>query len=220
MNLEKIKVIIVDDHKIVRDGIASFTLGHKTIQVIGEAGDEDELMKLLERSEPDVVVMDISLPGKSGIELTEYLSNNYPEIKVLILSALDQELDILNSIKAGASGFLHKECEEKEFLYAIEKVFLGENYFSKRISAIIQQSFVKKTKESNEIETQEEALSVRELDVLKSLAIGCSDKIIADKLFISIRTVETHKKNIREKLKLNSTAELVIYAIKNNIIEI
>lgn len=216
--MEKIKVIVVDDHKIVRDGITSFTLGHETIQIIGEAGNESELLKLLEFDIPDVIVMDISLPGKNGIELTEYISKLYPHIKVLMLSAIDEGDTILASIEAGANGFLHKECEEKEFLYAIEILHLGENYYGQRISSIIQSSLIKKVQFQKM--QSEETLSIRELEVLKCLAHGCSDKKIADQLFISLRTVETHKKNIREKLQLNSTAELVIYAIKNNIIDL
>lgn len=216
--MEKIKVVIVDDHKIVRDGIISFTLGHESIQIIGEAGDEQELLELLENDTPDVIVMDISLPGKNGIELTAYISKHHPDVKVLMLSALDEGDTILASIEAGAKGFIHKECEEKEFLYAIEVLYLGENYFSKRISSILQSSLIKKV--HNQDNHIKENLSARELDVLKCLAQGCSDKKIAEQLFISLRTVETHKKNIREKLQINSTAELVIYAIKNNIIEI
>lgn len=218
--MEKIKVIIVDDHKIVRDGIISFTLGHEIIEIIGEAGKENELMNLLDQTIPDIIVMDISLPGKSGIELTDFITRQFPDIKILILSALDEEDTIVDAIEAGAKGFLHKECEEKEFLFAIQKIYNDENYFGKRISSIIQKSFVKKAKDSSFNDFTNRLLSNRELEVIQCLAKGCSDKKIAEKLYISLRTVETHKKNIREKLNINSTAELVIYAIKNNIIEL
>jgi len=218
--MSEIEVILVDDHKIVRDGIIAFTLGHKSIKIIGEAGNESDLLKLLEKHVPDVIVMDVSLPGKDGIEITKEILVKYPSIKVLMLSAWDNEKTIKDSVKAGAMGFLHKDCEQNEFLSAIEKIFLNQCYFGNHLSSLFQQLFIdKKNKMLLQYDTDEE-LTSREKEVLKYLAQGFGDKQIADVLFISKRTVETHKKHIREKLDLKTTAELVIYAIQNRIIDI
>lgn len=218
--MSKIKVIIVDDHKIVRDGIIAFTIGHPFIKIIGEAGNEKELFENLEKGIPDVIVMDVSLPEKDGIELTKMILSKHPDIKILMLSAWDGDKVIKDSIKAGATGFLHKDCEQNEFLSAIEKVSLNQGYFGNHISSVFQQFFLDNTQSIVDKKNLENELTHREVEVIKSLAEGLSDKEMADKLFISRRTVETHKKNIREKLNLNSTAELVKYAIKNRIIEL
>lgn len=215
--MNEIKVIIVDDHKIVRDGIMAFTFGHKTIKIVGEAGNEEELQNALQDQTPDVIVMDISLPGKDGVELTKEILSQHPEIKILMLSAWDNEKTIKDSIKAGAMGFLHKDCEQNEFLSAIEKISLNQCYFGSHLSALFQQIFMDNT--NNGLKWEEE-LSNRETEVLRHLALGLSDKQIADKLYISLRTIETHKKHIREKLNLKSTAELVLYAVKNRIIDL
>ena len=188
-----IKVILVDDHKIVRDGIMSFTIGHETIRIIGEAGDEFELRDLLESNTPDVIVMDISLPGKDGIALTSEILNEYPKLKILMLSASDDERTIKDSIKAGAMGFLHKDCEQNEFLSAIEKVSLNQCYFGNHLSTVYQQLFIENNGKKLMHGKNDDELTKREEEVLKHLASGLSDKEIADVLNVSETTINFHR---------------------------
>lgn len=219
--MKKIKVFIIDDHKIVREGIISFTLGQEEIVIVGDTGDGNDLAPLLDELSPDVVVMDVWLPGKNGIELTKFISENYPNISVLVLSAIEDEKLILESIEAGASAFLHKDCEEEEFLLAIKKVYDHEEYFNQKVLKIIQQKYLSNIRKKPELKMPDhQILTKRELEVIKLVSDGYRIKSIADTLFISQRTVETHKKNIHIKLKLDSTAELVKYAIKNKIVEL
>lgn len=214
-----IKVISVDDHKIVRDGIRAMLMSNKEIKLIGEASGKEELFCLLEKSMPDLLLLDIAMPGTSGIEITKELSQTYPNIKTLILSANKDEESILNSVQAGAHGFLHKDSSKHELISAIKAVYNDEGYFSENLSKIIYNSYIKKVKEPAK-KDKEPCLSERETDIIKLLGEGISYKEIADKLNISPRTVETHKSNILAKLNLNNTIELVKYAIKEGIIEL
>ncbi|MCK9617395.1 MAG: response regulator transcription factor [Lentimicrobiaceae bacterium] len=219
--MEKIKIILVDDHQIVRDGIKALLTGVPDLEVIGEASDAVELAELLKYKKPDILLLDISLPGMSGIEITRNLVLEHPEIKVLILSMYTNEDFIFNAIKTGAKGYLPKNTSQKEIIDAINAVYRGEEYFSESISNIILKSYIKKVKTGDEPEEITQAvLSKRELEILKHFAEGYSNQQIADKLFISIRTVESHKNHIMQKLKLNTTVDLIKFAIKNKIIEL
>lgn len=217
--MNTIKVISVDDHKIVRDGIRAMLMGNKEIKLIGEASGKDELLCLLENSMPDLLLLDIAMPGTSGIEITKELTQTHPNLKILMLSANKDEESILNSVHAGTHGFLHKDSSKRELITAIKAVYNNDGYFSENLSKIIYNSYIKKVKEPA-ITDQEPCLSERETDIIKLLGEGISHKEIADKLNISPRTVETHKSNILAKLNLNNTIELVKYAIKEGIIEL
>lgn len=217
--MTKIKVILVDDHAIVRDGIKSL-ISVEEIEVINEASTAAEFFSLLKIEQPDIAILDISLPDISGIEITKKLSAEFPAIKVIILSMHLNEDFIFNAVKAGAMAYLPKNTNRKELITAILKVADGEDYFTEPVSNIILKSYIKKAKSNPENELSENALSKRELEILKLFAEGKSNKEIADLLFISCRTVESHKNHIMQKLELKSTVELIKFAIKNNIIEI
>ncbi|MEZ5081941.1 MAG: response regulator transcription factor [Bacteroidales bacterium] len=217
--MTKIKVILVDDHAIVRDGIKSL-ISVEEIEVINEASSAAEFFCLLKTEQPDIAILDISLPDISGIEITKKLSAEFPAIKVIILSMHLNEDFIFNAVKAGAMAYLPKNTNRKELITAILKVAEGEDYFTEPVSNIILKSYIKKAKSNHENELRENALSKRELEILKLFAEGKSNKEIADLLFISCRTVESHKNHIMQKLELKSTVELIKFAIKNNIIEI
>jgi len=219
--MEKCKIIIIDDHQIVRDGIKTMLLGNPQIDVVGLGGNEEDLMTLLQEHSPHLIIMDLSLPGKSGIELTEYITINHPDIKVLILTTSSDEESIIASIEAGADGFLNKDTSLNELLSAIEQICNGEGYFSENITGIIYKSYINRIKRDKNYspETQKN-LTDREIDIIKVFSEGLTYKEIAARLNISVKTIETHKANILKKLELNNIIELVKYAIKNKIIRI
>ncbi|MBN2175714.1 MAG: response regulator transcription factor [Bacteroidales bacterium] len=216
--METINVILVDDHDIVRDGIRAL-IETDGIRVINEAPSAKEFFSLLKIKQPDIAILDISLPDISGIEITKILSVDYSSVKVIILSMHLNEDFIFNAVKAGARAYLPKNTTRNELVEAIHKVNSGEEYFSEPVSNIILRSYIKKAK-TNENEQVENALSKRELEILRLFAEGKSNKEIADMLFISSRTVESHKNHIMQKLGLKSTVELIKFAIKNHIVEI
>ncbi len=214
-----IRVVLVDDHNIVRDGIKSLIKGMKNIEVSGEASSGDELLKLLEHQVPDLIIMDISLPDISGIELTAMVCDKFPGPNVLMLSMYVDEDFIFNSLKAGAKGYLPKNTSRRELEDAINAIYLGEEYFSESVSNIILRSYVKKAK-STEDPKDIHSLSKREIEVLRLFAEGKSNQEIADTFCISIRTVESHKNHIMNKLELNNTIDLIKFAIRNKIVEV
>lgn len=217
----KISLALVDDHHLVRDGIKSLIEGVEHIDVVIEASNSDELLAKLEEVEPQIAIVDISLPGLSGIEITKTLGSRYPNIKVIILSMHTTQEFIFNAIKAGAKGYLPKNITQIELVDAIEGVNAGNEYFSKKISEIILKNYLKQIKNPDRVDVyQEQKLTSRESEILKLVAEGYSNQLIADKLYISVRTVESHKNHIMQKLELSSTVELVKYALKNKIIDI
>lgn len=215
--MPSIKIILTEDHQILRDGV-KVLIASENIEIAGEAASGAELWKLLETEQPDLILMDISLPDTSGIELTRELSQRRPEIKVLILSMYTDESFINQAIKAGAKGYLHKNTTREEMLTAIDSVYSGSDFYSENISKIILKSYIEKAKlKTDEITNPHEVLSKREIEILKMFAEGYINKEIADRLFISIRTVESHKNHIMQKLNLKTQVELVKFAIKHNL---
>lgn len=219
--MPNIKIMLVDDHQIVRDGIKALLESLENVQVIGEASNAKELLEKLKNCKPDIIVTDISMPDISGIELTKIIKEKeeFSGIKVLILSMFTNEDFIFNAIKAGANGYLPKNTTRRELFEAVNTIYNGDEYFSESISNIILKSYVKKA-QNEELTEKKESLSVRETEILKHFAQGLSNQEIADKLFISIRTVESHKNHIMQKLELKSTVDLIKFAIKNKIIEL
>jgi DNA-binding NarL/FixJ family response regulator len=218
--LKEAKIIIVDDHQLVRDGIKSLISTAKNIEICGEASSAAELFEIITTVDANLVILDISLPDMSGIEITKKIIKEYPGINVLILSMHVNEEFVFNAIKAGAKGYLPKNTTRKELLEAIYTIIRDEEYFSEQISNLILKSYIKKAKQGNKPGEQKETLSGRETEILKLVAEGASNKEISEKLFISIRTVESHKNHIMQKLELKSVVDLVKYAIRNKIIEI
>ncbi len=217
--MEKIRLILVDDHQLVRTGIANLLSGEPGFEIIGEAADAKELFDLLRKSQPDIAVLDIALPGMSGIEITKKLHNDFPGIRILILSMHTSEEFIFNAINSGARGYLPKNTSRKELIEAIYAIQRGEEFFAESISNVILKSYIKKVKtDSADVENKESLLSKREIEVLRLFAEGMTNQEIADKLFISIRTVESHKNHIMARLELKTTVDLVKFAIRNNIV--
>ncbi len=218
--MDLIKVVLIDDHQIVRDGIKALLHDEPGIEIVAEAKCGENLLELIDENRPGVILMDISLPGKSGIELCKDLIQRNTQAKVLILSMYLNEDFILNAIKAGAKGYLPKNTSKPELINAIKTINEGEEYFSESVSEIILKSYMKNIKQKEEKNNMLDTLSKREIEILKLFAEGLTNKEIADQLCISIRTVESHKTHIMQKLHIKSTVDLIKYAIKNKIIDI
>lgn len=217
--MKTIRIVLADDHQIFRDGIKALLSDEQHIDVIAEASNGEELLSLLKAVKPDVLVLDISMPKISGIELTKTISEAYPEIRILILSMHKNNDFVVNAMINGAKGYLPKDTSRKELLDAINTIYHGEEYLGKLISTNILKSYIGKTHSGNE-HFKEDQLTSREKDIIRLVGKGLANKEIADRLFISIRTVDSHKNHIMNKLKIKSTAELIIYGIKNKIIDI
>ncbi len=219
--MKKIKIVLVDDHQIVRDGIKALISGRQEIEIIGESNNAYEFFDLLKEAKPDIVLLDISLPTMSGIEVSKIISREYPEIKVLMLSMYTSEDFIFNALKSGIHGYLPKNTTQDELVLAINEIYNGREYFSKTISDTILKSYVNSARRGNKLSDDKlDNLTNREREILQHIVEGLLNPDIAKKLNISIRTVETHKTSIMLKLNLSSVVDLVKFAIKNKIIEL
>ncbi|MGD9977374.1 MAG: response regulator [Bacteroidales bacterium] len=219
--MNKIKVGLVEDHQLVRNGIRSLIESEENIEVIAEACNAREILEQIKTTEPDILLVDISLPEVSGIDLAKILTTEHPGVRVIILSMHTGQEFIFNSLKNGAKGYLHKSISRDELIEAIKEVYSGNEYFSKEVSGIILKNYLRQIKDPERADTySEQKLTPRELEILKMVAQGCSNQLIADKLYISVRTVESHKNHIMQKLELTTTVDLVKYALKNKIIDL
>ena len=220
MNTNPIKIILTDDHQIVRDCIKAMLSDMPGIQIIAQAGSGKELFDLLRTNNADVIILDIELPDMSGIDICRQIVAVYPEIRILILSMYTGEEFIFKAISEGAKGYLPKNTNREELVEAIRAVAENREYFSPVISEIMLKSYIQKAKSKNADYRDMTELSKREIEVLRMLAEGYPNTEIAEKLFISIRTVESHKSHIMQKLEIHTTVELVKFAIRNKLIEI
>jgi DNA-binding NarL/FixJ family response regulator len=216
--MDKIRVIILDDHQIIRDGLRALLTGAGNIETVAEAGTAEEFLQQIEKHPANVALVDISLPGISGIRLTGQLAISHPDLKVLILSMHLNEEYITNALKAGALGYLAKNTTRDELIAAINRVAEGQKYLGKDVSEVITNGYIQRV--NIDAAAEKEQLSKRELEILKLTAEGHGNKEISEKLFISIRTVESHKNHILQKLELKSAVEMTRYAIKNGLIQI
>lgn len=220
--MSKIKVLLVDDHQIVRDGIFALLIKEHDIEIVGEASNGDELFEKLKFIKPDIIILDISLPKMSGIEIAGILTKDFPQIRIIVFSSYTDEETIFKSIRAGAKGFLPKDSMREDLVEAIKKVHQGFEYLSEKIPNTILMDYIKKAGNQEEKFNNSRLgnLTKREREILKLIADGMSYKEIGNELFISVRTVETHKNNILQKLELKSTIDLVKFAIKNDLIDL
>lgn len=216
--MKKIRILIVEDHEVVIKGIKTLLEPYDELEIVGYALDSEEAMRKVEEFRPDIVIMDINLPEVSGIEVTENITSQYPLCRVIYYTSHVDEMLITQGFEAGAYGYVPKNFKPQELIEAIHMVNDGQKFMKGIVSEKFISSYLKSEKDKKM--KQEVPLSEREMEVLKHMSQGLSNKQIADKLFISIRTVETHKHNLMKKLNIYSTAELVIYAIQNNIISI
>lgn len=219
MDKEQIKVIVVDDHKLIREGIVSMLSGEDSIEVVGCVSSGEEAVNAVDSLKPDVVLMDIMLKKMTGIEACRWIKERNPQIRVIILSMEVKKEFLSAGIQSGISGYLHKDIDGKTLVEAIKSVHGGNQYFTEALTKLVFEDFYnhEKLKNVSHVKLPSE-LTKREYEVLGLVASGKSTREIADALFVSVKTVETHKAHILDKLGLKNTAELTRYAIKHNIV--
>jgi two-component system, NarL family, response regulator LiaR len=211
--LAKIKVLIADDHAVVREGTRRILEQEPDMQVVGEAGDGEEAVNLATNLKPDVAIIDIAMPKLDGIEATKRIKAAWPSINVLILSAYDDDQFIFSLLEAGAAGYLLKSIRSRELIDAIRAVYSGESVLHPSIARKVLNRFVSNSGKPDGQE-QSGVLSDREMEVLKLAAKGLSNQDIAEKLCLSIRTVQGHLGHIFNKLQVGSRTEAVVRALK------
>jgi len=214
--MNKIKVLIADDHKIIRVGLRGLIELSKDIEVVAEAENGTQVIELVKKVEVDVVLMDIDMGHTSGIETTQKLKKEHPEINVLGLTMHEEQEYIVEMLEAGASGYLLKNTGMDELLTAIRTAAKGDSYFSHQVSTTLLQAITQK-KTFPTFKNHNGPLTEREIEVLQLIAREFSNGEIAEKLFISIRTVDTHRRNLLEKLQVKNTAGLVKYAMEKGL---
>jgi DNA-binding NarL/FixJ family response regulator len=220
--MSKIKVLLVDDHTLMRDGLASILYKTEDIVVVGTPSSGEEAINQTRDIKPDVVLMDIIMKGMTGIEAARWIKEQDASVKIILISMEVKKEFISAGIKAGIDGYLHKDSDKETLIEAIRSVMKGEKYFNEAITKLVFEDFYTNERTDKEEKPERKKLSgeltKREYEVLEWVAEGKSNKEVADHLFISVKTVETHKMHILEKLGLKNTAEVVKYAIKNKII--
>ncbi len=216
--MKKIRILLVDDHALIRAGIRNSLLNQEHIEVVAEAMNGTEALVHLSTTAVDLVIMDLSMPEMSGAEATRIITERYPDVNVLVLSMHNEEARIREVLKVGALGYILKSTSMTELLEAVETVAKGEPYFTREVSAKIMNQLVR-GKENEHADTMSR-LTNRELQILKLISEEFTNHEIADKLFISPRTVDTHRRNLIQKLHAKNTAGLVRYAIRHKIAEV
>ncbi len=213
----RIKVLIADDHQLFREGLANLLFSAENIEVIAQAKDGNEAIEKVKHFKPDVVLLDIAMPVLNGIEATKKIKALFPEIKTITVSMHSDKQYVKGALEAGADGYLLKNCTYRQLTDAIQSVYDGKKYLSQDITELVISGYLTPSAtDTNEYST----LSEREKDIFLLFAEGKSTKEISDKLFISVKTVNTHKQNILDKLGLKSNADIVKYALKNGLIRL
>jgi two-component system response regulator NreC len=212
-----IRILLADDHGIVRRGL-HYVLGRSPgMEVVGEAADGREAVRIAGELSPDVIIMDIAMPNLNGIEATAQIVKNNPKASVIILSMHSDETYLVRALSAGARGYLLKESAETDLIRAVQSVSQGRPFFSPAISRTLLEDYVRRLQREN-LRDSYDLLTDREKEVLQMLAEGRSNKEVAQLLNLSLYTVETHRANLMQKLGLHNTAEIVLYAVRKKII--
>ncbi|MEQ9425329.1 MAG: response regulator transcription factor [Cyclobacteriaceae bacterium] len=209
---DKIKILIADDHQIIIDGIKSIIEGEGHLELTGQAHTGIEVLEFLRRNKIDLAILDINMPELDGVETTRVIRDKYPDIKILILTMYNKAEFVKNMAEAGAHGFILKNTGRDEMLMAIELLMEGKTYYGQEVTKTLLDSY---KKDKNTVEVK---LTTRELDVLQLLADGLTTPEIAEKLFISTHTVESHRKNLLSKTGEKTSAGLVRYALDNGLL--
>ncbi len=217
--MAKIRVLVVDDHTIVRDGICALLALTGDIEVIGEATNGSEALKMVKELNPDVVIMDIAMPIMGGLEATRRINKEFSRIKILVLTQHDDKEYVFSVIESGASGFISKAAASSELVSGIRAVYRGDSYLSPAVAKLLVENY-QHTAGKQTGQDPYGQLTERERDVLKLLAEGYSTQEIADILVITPKTVEGHKTNLMAKLGIHNRIELVKYALRKGIITI
>ena len=215
---KKITVIVADDHTLVRRGLVTLLSLNKDIEVIAEVGDGRVAIEITLERKPDVVMMDLSMPNLSGFEAIRQIKRRAPSVKILVLSAYDNEEYVLETIQSGADGYMLKNTSPEELNTAIKTVSSGRTYYSPTVATIAEEAKVSIASRGAKGNKIADRLTEREREILQLIAESRTHQQIAELLHISVRTVDTHRNNIIQKLGLHDTASLVTFAIKNGIV--
>jgi len=210
-----IHIVLADDHEIVREGLSALLSSQSGIEVVGFACNGHEAIQLVHEQSPDLVVMDVAMPDMNGIEATRQMLRHSSEIKVLALSVHSDKRFIVEMLKAGASGYLLKDCAFDELAHAIEVIMSGQIYLSPSIAGVVVDDYMERI--SDEESSVFSVLTTREREVLQLLTEGHSTKDVAGRLHLSVKTIETHRQNIMNKLNIHTLAELTKYAIREGL---
>ena len=215
--MRKIRILLADDHQLMRSGIRLMLERESDLSVVGEASDGREAVALAKSLKPDVVVMDIGMANLNGIEAAQQMTQNGPEVAIVMLSMHSDESYVLRALKAGARGYLLKDSAEADLIKAVHAVAGRKSFFSPAVSKVLLDDYVRKLKRSGAYDAYD-LLTPREREVLQLVAEGKSNKDIANLLNLSVYTVESHRSNLMEKLNLRGLPELILYAVRKGII--
>jgi DNA-binding NarL/FixJ family response regulator len=215
--MAKLRVLLVDDHTVVRQGLRKILESDDEIEIVGEAGDGRSAVDMVQRMRPHVVVMDVALPELNGIEATRQITKRVDGAKVLVLTMHSDDVYVRQSLKAGARGYLLKDSEDLDLIKAVKAVGQGGSFFSPSVSKVLLAGYLGDPT-GKEVEDNLALLTDREREVLQLIAEGKTNKEVANLLNVSINTVETHRKHVMEKLDLHNTAELVRFAVRKKIV--
>lgn len=212
-----IRILLADDHTVMRRGLRLLLESQADFSVVAEASDGREAVEQAETARPHVAVLDVAMPNLSGIEAAQRIAAQTPNVAIVILSMHSDEGYVLRALKAGARGYLLKDAAESDLIEAIKAVSQGKTYFSSEISKMLVEDYIREIR-SRGVEDSYELLTSREREILQLLVEGNSNKDIANRLNVSPHTVETHRRNLQDKLNLHSFAELILYAVRKRII--
>jgi len=215
--MNKIKVFIADDHKILRESLIILLSRDENIEVIGEAADGQEAFGKICNLKPDVAVLDISLPGLNGLDLAAKLQQEIPDVKIVILTMHKSEDFVARALFAGVKGYVLKENALEELIQSIQKVHEGGMFLSNTITELVVNSYMKESQTGTHDASK--SMSTREREILQLLAEGYNNKDVSEKLNLSIKTVETHRANIMRKMGFKNITELVLYAVRNHMVQ-
>jgi two-component system response regulator NreC len=215
--MKPIRILLADDHNVVRRGLKLLLESQPEFSVVGEAADGRQAVEQAEATSPDIVVLDVAMPNLSGIEAAQRIIGARPQTAVIVLSMHSDEGYVLRALKAGAKGYLLKDSAEGDLIDAIRAVAKGKTFFSPEISRMLVEDYVREIR-ARGIEDSYELLTTREREILQLLAEGRSNKEVAAQLNLSLYTVETHRRNLQDKLNLHSFAELILYAVRKRVI--
>ncbi|HDT8479514.1 TPA: nitrate respiration regulation response regulator NreC [Staphylococcus pseudintermedius] len=214
------RIVIADDHAVVRTGFSMILNFQEDMEVVGTAADGVEAYQKAMEHAPDVLIMDLSMPpGESGLIATSKILDSFPNTKILILTMYDDEEYLFHVLRSGASGYILKNAPDEQLLLAIRTVYQGETYIDPKMTTSLVKEFVHSSNDGEYSNDPFKVLSKRELEILPLIAKGYGNKDIAEKLFVSVKTVEAHKTRIMDKLNLKSKPELVEYALKKKLLD-
>ncbi|HUI09048.1 MAG TPA: response regulator transcription factor [Bacteroidota bacterium] len=216
--MKKIRILIADDHSVVREGLRALLGRVEDFDVIAEAADGEEAVRLVREKKPDVAMLDISMPAVNGIEATRQIRRSNPDTKILIFTMYENEEYVYQMVAAGANGYVLKDAGKHDLIAAVRAIQYGGRFFSPGVSRLIIDEFIRRSREASPAPPARSELTTRESEILQYIASGLTNAEIARKLFLSVRTVNTHRTNLMHKLDVHNTAGLVRYALENGLV--